>query len=100
MDSNMRFTNIQPLDTSSWYVYPQFIYQGSNRYKDIYVNCKSNNPLEYYTLSGAISADITPKTTFSKYFKYRSMVPENSPVHVGINIRDAQGNVTTWSQTA
>lgn len=100
MDSNMRFTNIQPLDTSQWYLYPQYIYQGSNRYKDIYVNCKTNNPLEYYTLSGAISADITPKTLFSKYVKVRSMVPESQSVRVTIRIRDAQDNLTEWTKTA
>lgn len=100
MDSNMRFTNIQPLDTSSWYLYPQYIYQGSNRYKNIYVNCQSNNPLEYYTLSGAISADITPKTTFSKYVKVMSMIPASQSVRVTIKIRDAQDNLTQWSQTA
>lgn len=100
MDSNMKFTNIQPLDTSSWRLDVQMYISGSQTYKKIYFDLYTHTPSEYYTLSGGLYSAVVPGVAFTQASLYRDRVPYNQNITVQIIITDVQGNRTIWSQRA
>lgn len=95
MNSNMKFTYIEPLDTSSWYInaYPVRYDQNTDQsYYNVKVELHTSKINEYYNIS-TYGLSLSPGDVLNQSKTIYSNVPEYVALSTSINIKiiNAQG---------
>lgn len=89
MNSNMKFTYIEPLDTSGWYInaYPTRYDQNTDQtYYNVRVELHTSKINEYYDIS-TYGLSLSPGDNLNYGKTIRTNVPEYSAFSTSVNIK-------------